>query len=198
MSPFEIISSTIAVIAIAVNIAALLFLGLQVRQGVQNAAAVDKARQEEWVRRRKEASMQFYMSTLDRREHRMSTLPPDRDGVAIKRYLEDVESDNSKHSAVRTYLSYLEMLGTGVNSGVLDIEVIELYAGGTIVATWNNYGEWIAKTRVKFQSPRIYCQFEMMARDIAQRRSIPMWAPDSIEQVKASASDESAIEIGKL
>ncbi|MGV9817327.1 DUF4760 domain-containing protein [Nocardia xishanensis] len=177
VSAFEILSSTIAAVAVVVNIAALLFLGMQVRQGVRNASAADAARKEEWTKRRKEASMQFYMTTLERREHHRSALPPDRDRESIARFLAETKNDPAKDAAVRTYLSYLEMLGTGVNTGVLDIEIIEQFAGGSIIAAWNNYGFWIIEVREEFSAPAIYRQFEIMARAIAVERGVEVWRP---------------------
>ncbi len=190
------ISSTIAAVAVIVNIAALLFLGMQVRQGVHNASAAEVTRKEEWAQQRKEASMQFYMTTLERREHHRRELPPDRDRESIRRILAETKNDPAKDAAVRGYLNYLEMLGTGVNTGILDLEVIEQFGGGTMIAAWNSYGFWIVEVRKEFSAPDIYRQFQIMARTIADRRGVEVWSPESEPRspMPTNAPDEAAPE----
>lgn len=167
VSPFEITSVVIAALAVFVNLGALIFLAKQVQQGVDATRQADQNRQLEWARNKRESSLQFYMSTVESRESYKTALPSDRDTKAIAELIEDSETNADSHNRIRLYINYMEMVSAGVNSGVLDLDVIDRLMN--IVPAWNNYAPWILRQRKTFGAPGLSIEFERFANLLATR-----------------------------
>jgi Domain of unknown function (DUF4760) len=170
MADYQVWSLWIAGMAAVAGIATGIFVGLQVRQAAKNTKQATEARQKEWELRRRESSMQFYMATLESRDARKTRLPPDRDAAGIARLIEESKSDTAKLDTIRSHLSYYEMLATGVNTGVLDEDIVNRFGGGPVVAAWQNYRTWVEERRVEFNAPTMFTELEMLASRIADRR----------------------------
>lgn len=163
-------SLVVSLFAALGGFAAAIFVGVQVRQAARNTKEGTKARQREWDLRRRQATLEFYQSTLESRENRRTRLPPDRDAVGIARFLEEAKTDTAKLDTIRTHLSFYEMLATGVNAEVLDLGVVDAFGGGPILAAWRNYWPWIEERRLEFKAPSMFEEFECLASKIAHLR----------------------------
>jgi Domain of unknown function (DUF4760) len=192
MTPYEISTVSIASLAVLVNLGALIFLAMQVRQAVDTAKRADLNRLDEWARQKRESTMQFYMSTVQSREKYKTALPSDRDADGIKKLIEDSLNDAETHYAIRVYINYMEMVSTGVNSGVLDVDVIDRMM--SIVPAWNNYWPWIKRQREKFDAPQLSDEFELLASVLAQRNHLPCTARDYVLHGPDRTSDGASVD----
>jgi Domain of unknown function (DUF4760) len=169
MTQYEVLSLWIAGVAAFVGICAGIFVGMQVMQAAKNTRLATEAQQREWDLRRREASIQFYMATLDFRDARKTTLPHDKDGPAVARLIEEAKDDTATQGIIRSHLSYYEMLAMGVNTGVLDEEIVNRSGGMSVLAAWQNYMPWIEKRRRELDAPTMYSELEMLASRLADR-----------------------------
>lgn len=69
---------------------------------------------------------------------------------------------------LRTYLNELERVAAATKLGVVDLDVVDLVVGGTIVRTFYNYRPYIE--RVQVQAKSNYLELEWLARTIEDRR----------------------------
>jgi hypothetical protein len=99
-------------------------LRLQVRQAAQ-------ATDSDHRRRRVPATIEFYATTLEKRDQLRKLLPYDRDADAIRDLLARASKETDEvGKPVTEYLSLFELLATGVNTDVFDLDTIERVAGG--------------------------------------------------------------------
>jgi hypothetical protein len=156
----------IALAGVLINLGAISFLGLQIRLAVIGA-------KREWAQKRREATLRTFMGTIERRERYKAILPSDRDKVAINAMIAEAVADPIKDHAIRDYMNYYEMVATGVNAGVLDIEVIARFAGNSLINAWNNYLPWIVRERQRYQTDSLSCEFEQLAESVAPLSTNP-------------------------
>jgi hypothetical protein len=85
---------------------------------------------------------------------------------------EAIEKDDSGWSHdIADYLTYFEMLATGVNTDVFDLDIIERLAGTRILAIAANYQTWIEFRRAKYSQPRLYQEIVTLADKMQEMRS---------------------------
>lgn len=122
-------------------------------------------------RRRKQASIEFYATTLEARERFKHELPEDRDAQAIRTLIStpDAHQGETFH-VLREYLSLFELLATGVNSEVFDVNVMTDIAGGRLLAIRDNYWPWIEERKRITESPLLYSEFDSMCQSIRSIR----------------------------
>jgi hypothetical protein len=121
--------------------------------------------------RHKEWSLRFYLDTVERRDAHKRELPPDRDHEAIVRLIESSSRSQEKHSLIRAYLSMNELLATGVNLGLHNLEIVDRFDGPAIVARWSNYKSWVDQERVKYEESTLYEELETLARRLVERHA---------------------------
>jgi hypothetical protein len=171
MSEYETWAIRLAALALAINVVAAIVIVMQLRLAANNTREATTQRAQEYDLRRKEATMLFQINTLPGRENHESGLPPDRDSVGIARYIEAAANDAGKYSNIRNYLSYLEMMATGVNVGTLDMRVINHFGGGALIAAAANYRSWILQERSRWDAPKLYEELEALASKLAELRA---------------------------
>jgi hypothetical protein len=169
---FEFWSIGVASAATVINLAAVLFVGVQVRQAAVQSRRATLAQQEEWVKARKRATVEFYMSTEPLNSRLKAALPfLDRNAEAAAEFLEAAERDPDAAAAIRAYLDYLETLAAGANEGVLDLSTIDRMTGSRIVAVAANYAPYIERRRGELGAPGLYRELERLAELIAAHRA---------------------------
>ena len=171
---FDIIVTGIGVL---VNVALFAFFGMQLRElRRQNSFASSQAsllkRQVEQAqeitardhdRRSRQATIDFYATTLSKRAEFRSILPYDRDFDDIAQLLELAKQDDGLiDKEITEYLALFELLATGANTGVFDLETLRLIAKGPICAIVDYYGPWIEARRTKYGSPSLYSELETL------------------------------------
>lgn len=162
-----ILSVLVAVAAVA---AQLRGVAMQLRQGAAITAA-------DHTRRRAQATIEFYLATMDRRNELRDRLADDRDGDAVALLVARIKRRgiHSRHGhAVRAYLNLWEALGVGVAADVYDKAVVEALTGGRVIAIWDNYEPFIAWRRdvVARSDPEetLYVALERLADDLRAMR----------------------------
>jgi hypothetical protein len=178
MTLYEWLSTAIACVAAAISLVAVIFVGYQVRSAVIQAKQAGRAQQEEWVRQRKRATIEFLTSTMALNRSLKAELPYlDRTAAKAMVLIERANDDLQVEQAIRAYLDYLENVATGVNEGVLDIAVVDRANGGRIVDMAQNYRSYIDRRRIALDDEKLYIELEELAKVIRVRRTQPTW-PD--------------------
>lgn len=162
-------------ITTAVNIAALVFIGCQVllaRRALREGA---EAQQQEWVRRRKQATIELEVSTARYRESLKAVLPwNDRDPKEVAAFLKDAAGDRARLGSVREYLNHLEDLAVGIKEGVFDLDTVSMLEGSRIIDTVASYSPYIEGVRRELGRPALYLDIEELAQMLkVQRRGKP-------------------------
>jgi hypothetical protein len=167
VSTFEWWTTIISFATGAMSFAALVFLGIQLRQARREAREGATRLEDERRRRRKKETIEAIASTTELRLRLKKALPwNDGDEAEVKAFLKDAESDHQKKEDIRAYLDYLELLAVGVNKNVLDLETLVSISGRRIMAISHNYGDYIANLREDLNSSTLYSELDTLARAI--------------------------------
>jgi hypothetical protein len=159
VKPAEIITALI-------NLAALIFVGAQVQLARRTLRESTRKQEQEWLRLRRQATIEMSASTEQYREELKAQLPwNDRDPKEVAAFLEERKGDHGRLTPVRAYLNHLEDLAVGVKAGVYDVEVISMLSGARIIATAASYAGYIQNIRLELDRPRTYeCLDELVAQ----------------------------------
>ena len=153
VSEYESRDLWIAGIALVLNFAALVFVGVELLR-----ARI--AGRKEDIRRSREATLSYYSSTLQERNDMHASLPEPS----------AVTAENEK--LVTQYLGYWEAFATGVNLGVYDLTCARRVAGFRIERVWDNWRQFIEDRRRKWGRPRLYIELQELAEAITASRSV--------------------------
>lgn len=124
-------------------------------------------------RRCKQATIDFYTSTIEVRRQLRHRLPPDRDTHGVRAALESVASSDVHElaeegrtllAAVQEYLSYHETLAVGVLNGVFNERIVRDLAESRIKAVISSYGPFIQARREKWANPHLFVALEQLGR----------------------------------
>lgn len=159
-------SNTLAAISAAINLGALIFVGLQVRLAASTAADSSAARTAQWDQDKQRATMEFYQTSLVQRADFHSELPSDPG--EIKKVIQSAKTNPSTDAKIGGYLNYHELLATGVNLGILDEKFIVEFARNSIVEVWDTYQPWVAAQR-KSRGYKAYDQLEIFVGRLKPR-----------------------------
>jgi hypothetical protein len=171
LSIFERTSIAISSFSALLSLVGLLFVGIQVRRAAKQAKEAANAQQEEWIRRRKQATIEFLTNTMTLSNELKTALPYlDRTPSAATRLIARADKDEAIAKAIRSYLDYLENVATGVNEGVLDVGVVDRANGGRIIDMATNYASYIQHRRGMLNDPQLYIELEQLAAEIRNRR----------------------------
>ncbi|MGH8910689.1 MAG: DUF4760 domain-containing protein [Egibacteraceae bacterium] len=172
MTAYEQWSLIIGAVGVGINLILFAFFVLQLRVLRQQVDQARKATELDHQRRKAQATIEFYATTLEKRSQLRATLPYDRDADAIRILLERANDEtNEVEKPVMEYLGLFELLATGVNTDVFDLATMERIAGGGIRAMAANYKPWIDHRRRKFDSPLLYVELEELAAVLEKRRA---------------------------
>jgi len=142
----------------------VILIVVQVRQAAQ-------AQLRDHDRRRRQATLEFYAETMERRIEWREVLPNDRDAEAVAAFV-PVPSDTADpaNKLLGDYLNYYELIAIGVNLGILDFETIYRVAGTRLIAAFDNYRGWIEGRREYFGSPALFCELEVLTDQLRENR----------------------------
>jgi len=164
MTSFERASLVAAFAGVFVALIAFVVeLGLLRRQIAQATTSTKL----DHARRRMQATIEFYETTLSKRAELRAYLPYDRDAAAVAALLARAShEDDEPGKAITEYLGLFELLAAGVRTGVFDHGVIARIAGSRIRAIAANYGPWIEARRRLHGNPALYQEIEWLARSL--------------------------------
>ena len=158
------VSPVTAVVAAVINLGALVFVGVQVRHVISESRRNASNQELERVRQRKRDTIDAVMATAQHHADLKAVLPwNDRDQEVVKRFLEEIEADDSKRNVVRKYLDYIELVAVGVMEDVFDLETVTRLSGERFIAVAKNYLPYMERRRRELNSPSLYVEIEVMA-----------------------------------
>lgn len=170
VNEYEIWSVVLTGAGFALNVVLFVVLVIQLSalraqiKDARNATALDHAR------RKKQATIDFYIMTTERRSELAHLLPYDRDFEGIARHIAKIGQANTRVvRATAEYLDLFETLATGVRTDVFDLEVIEGIATGQIRDMAKAYQPWIAQRRKHVGSETLYAELTALARALESR-----------------------------
>lgn len=86
----------------------------------------------------------------------------------------EIEKDSALQQRVEVYLTFQETIATAVNNDVFHEKMYNDLLGGRTVDTWIFFESYICKLREKEKYPKMYDQFEKLAKSIAKMRNIDL------------------------
>jgi len=165
MNAFEVATVAVGAAGVVLNSVLFVVVVLQLRAVRRQVTAAERTTLLDHQRRKKQATIDFYAMTLESRLSLPANLPFDREADRVTEFLRGVgQTDNSSVRVVTDYLSLFELLATGVNTDVFDLEVISRMAGGRIRAMVRNYGPWIESRREQQNAPMLFAELLHLAK----------------------------------
>ena len=123
-------------------------------------------------RRRKQATIEFYATTLGEQRRMRETLPHDRNKAALQPFIDRaISGDEDINKAIVAYLSLHNLIAISVRSDVFDIGVIDQAFGGRLLALEENYRRWIDSARKSSGYPTMFADIQWLTDEIIRRRS---------------------------
>jgi Domain of unknown function (DUF4760) len=170
LSAFERVTLLLALLGTAINLAALSFLGIQVRSASAQAKHATAEQVAEHTRQQRRDTIEAANRTARYREELKAALPwDDRDKAKVEEFLANAEKDVQARRPIRAYLNYFEMLAVGVHQGVFDLSTLTRISGGSIIAVATNYASYIERRREELNAPQLYSELITLARTIQAR-----------------------------
>lgn len=168
MSTFEKLSLLLT----GLGIVAIL---LQLRAVRTEIYQTGRIAEEDHRRRRREATLSFMATSLEKRSEWRDKLPDDRDREGIAAFIADCMPTQGGKNAEKTkdisgYLAHHEDIATGVQLGVFDIDTVDLLMGPRLVSTFRNWEVWIKDYRIACDEHVLYIEWECVVEAIESRR----------------------------
>ncbi len=158
------LNAFVSIAGVFLNACLLVFVGLQLRSS-------NRANREDHDRRKKQATVDFWVQTLERRHAIVQQLTSDRNGQGLKKYLKHLgHEDNAEVRTVHRFLSLYELLAAAANTDVFDLEVLSRIAGRHVIATADTYRAWILERREQRESPRMFSDLLELADRLRSHR----------------------------
>ncbi len=166
-------ASLVGMIGLALNAAGLGFVAVQVilaRRELRNSQEINNA---EIVRRKRQSTIDFYMTTVEQRARWKETLPDDWDESAIEQFIRTAfkKRDRVKLRCLADYFGYFEALAVAVAADVYDLEIIDSLAGARIIHIAQHYKEYFERVREATGVDDLYVELEWLARSLQDLRS---------------------------
>lgn len=165
-------SNALTLIGLIVNGVGLIFIAAQVvlarRQLRENLSQATS----EAARIRRQATVEFYMSTMQKVSEWRSVLPADWDKQQIEAFTNRIyrRGGESKKLVLASYLAYFEALAVAVRAGIYDITVLDAIAGARILNISENYQRFFALRREEVGTVHAYRNLEWLAHSIGELR----------------------------
>lgn len=158
MTVFEILSLVAAFASVLLNLILFPIFVLQLRELRNQVVQARHATERDHLRRQSQATIEFYRDTIEKRLALREHLPDERDLPAVRAAMAAAAAapEGPDEYAIKEYLSFLELLATGVNTEVMDVQIMDRIAGSRIAAAARNYRPWIDERRERLADPRMY------------------------------------------
>lgn len=156
----------LAISGLVVNGLGLVFIATQVslaRRQIRNSLEQAKT---EASRLKRQATIDFYMSTLDRLAEWRAKLPDDWETEAVSLYIERIYRPNgkAKRRILASYLGYFETIAMAVRSEIYDLEVLNGIAGSRIASIATNYQPFFDRRRKEVGASTAYENLEWLGK----------------------------------
>jgi hypothetical protein len=154
---------------LVINGAALIFLGGQVALARRQLRYAQQVTAAEDARRRSQATIDFYMATIDKVIRWREDLPNDWDSAAIERLITEAyeTNDDRRQRQIAVYLGFFETLAVAVRHGVYDLNVIDDIAGSRLLNISSNYETFFKRRRIQVGAQTAYENLVWLGKELA-------------------------------
>ncbi len=161
-----------AYVGIGVNAVGLAFLAIQIGLTRRQLRHAQETNNNEIERVKRQATIEYFMSTVEQRDRIAAGLPDNQDVDAINRYIDAAftDDDGTKRKRLRDYFSFYEAMAVAVAAGVYDLAVLDAMDGGTVLSITRNFAGYFHRERGTVQSSTWFVELEWLGRQIEQRR----------------------------
>jgi len=165
------VTDVVGVGGLIINAVAFIALLSQVYLLRKQIRSTDEAFATEQVRSRKQSTLEFMATTVERRQELSRQLPVEVDLDAGQRVLDAWDHDEEVRRPIYEYLDFYEMLATGVNSGIFDHDVVDRASGTRIMQVFASYQGLIKKLREEQARPQMYEELQTLAAALEHKRT---------------------------
>jgi hypothetical protein len=161
------VSTTI--IGLAINGIGLIFIAVQVVLARRQLRDNNDLSAKENMRIKRQATIDFYMATMEKVATWRSILPDDWDGPQIDAYTKSLYSgrhDKEKMLVLASYLAFWETLAVAIRAGIYDLAVFDSIAGSRILNICDNYQNFFVARRKEVGSNLAYVNLEWLAAEL--------------------------------
>jgi hypothetical protein len=169
------LAASTTVIGLAINGIGVVFIATQVvlaRRQLQDNTDLST---NEALRVKRQATIDFYMNTMQRVNEWRSLLPDEWDQPAVEAYINKAyghsHGGKGKLGILAGYLQYFEALAVAVRSGIYDLTVLDSIAGSRIINICENYQSFFDKRRVEVGTGKAYEHLEWLGDEIRKHRA---------------------------
>lgn len=163
----------LGVTGLLINGIGLSFVAVQVILARRQVLHSQRTSEAENTRRKREATIDFYMDTVKHRSKWTAVLPDDWSEEEIHEFIKTAyqTSDAEKLKCMIDYLGYFETLAVAVSAGVYDLETLDSLAGTRIRRIAANYQPYFAEVRRATGVKAMYVELEWLADRLAETRA---------------------------
>ena len=154
----------------------LVFVASQVVLARRQFRHSQEAQHAETIRRKRQSTVDFYMTTVDVRTKWKAVLPDDWEEEKIRKFIHSAyrSRDRTKLQCITDYVSYFETLAVAVAAEVYDLEILDSIAGTRITSIAKNYRPFFERVRSMTGKPSLYVELESLGEKLqAMRASRP-------------------------
>lgn len=161
-------------VGILVNLIVFGGLAWQIRLVAIQVRQAREAAKHDHDRRRKQATLEFFSSSLQVERELMVDMPPvrlpDRIGPYVVEAIAEVESgDLSRGRKIDGMLGLYERLAVAVRTDIIDHEVLYRMMGTRMIAVYRNLLPWIIWIRDFYGEPDLYVELQWLASEYERR-----------------------------
>lgn len=163
-------AALIGIIGLLINAAGLAFVATQVVLARRQLQHGQQIRDDEILRGKRQATIDFYMESVEQRRHWASVLPDDMNAQAVAEFVEAAfESDDKvKLQHITNYLGFFEALAVAVAADVYDLEILDSMDGSTIRKVAANYRPYFERARQIHDAPAFFTELEWLGRQLQE------------------------------
>jgi hypothetical protein len=169
------ISTTI--IGLVINGIGLMFIAVQVVLARRQLRDSNDLSTKENLRLKRQATIDFYMSTAERVAAWRSVLPDDWDKREIDAYTERIygqrDRDRAQTLVLASYLGFWEALAVAIRAGIYDLAVFDSISGSRILNICENYQDFFVARREEVGTDLAYNNLEWLGTELRIFRASP-------------------------
>jgi hypothetical protein len=163
----------LTIIGLVINGTGLIFVATQVVLARRQLVHLQKVTEAEVMRSKRQATIEFYMATVQQIGEWRAVLPDDWNKTAIndfvKRAYDSTDSEKLHHLA--RYLGFFEALAATVLANIYDLAVLDSIAGSRIINIAENYRPFFERRRIEVGADSAYRKLEWLGNRLRDLRN---------------------------